>query len=212
MEPGKKWIKGHFFPRKGQQDIPNLKTCKDLNSESFSLLVEPAQIEKASSRHAKAPEHTSEKCTASKHALSELLQEECSGSSCPAAFIGLYSERQFVNSSWLDGSPFGGSFYSNWNSGEPNNFQGSETCVEMTVDTGKWNDVPEYVNRIAVCKSCQPLTTTSTTTTTTTTATRSTTATPSTTTSTITPTTSPSTTVSMYQDFIDLADWRNSRV
>ena len=43
--------------------------------------------------------------------------------------------------------------WTNWNSGEPNNYGGSsETQAEMQPDNGKWNDaIPSYINRRAVC-------------------------------------------------------------
>ncbi|KAH7705396.1 hypothetical protein AAVH_27398 [Aphelenchoides avenae] len=60
------------------------------------------------------------KCTPLKRALSALQQSGRSGRFCEA-FVGLRSDNAGQFASWLDGSPFGESFYSNWNSGEPNN-------------------------------------------------------------------------------------------
>ncbi|KAH7705397.1 hypothetical protein AAVH_27399 [Aphelenchoides avenae] len=51
----------------------------------------------------------------------KLQQSGCSGSSCPAAYIGLRKDSDGEFTSWVDDSPFGGSVYANWNSGEPNN-------------------------------------------------------------------------------------------
>lgn len=53
---------------------------------------------------------------------------------------------------WLDGTPFGPGWYSNWGPGQPNNYEGSENCVEMSVDSGKWADVPCSWQRIWMCE------------------------------------------------------------
>ena len=61
-------------------------------------------------------------------------------------FIGLtHSGSAFV---WSDGTPMD---YSNWASGEPNG-HGSEGCVEMYVESGKWNDLGCNHDRGYVCK------------------------------------------------------------
>jgi hypothetical protein len=38
---------------------------------------------------------------------------------------------------WINKSPFD---YTNWDSGEPNNYGGNEHYVEMVVSSGVWND------------------------------------------------------------------------
>ncbi|KAH7712559.1 nattectin [Aphelenchoides avenae] len=85
----------------------------------------------------------------------QLLFSSCSGSSC-TGFIGLRRDSAGQFTSWLDGTPFGGTAYSNWNSNEPNNDGGVEGCAEIIQSTAKWNDVQCGLRRIAVCeRSCQ---------------------------------------------------------
>ncbi|XP_062577533.1 uncharacterized protein LOC134239370 [Saccostrea cucullata] len=50
---------------------------------------------------------------------------------------------------WKDGSSLD---YVNWADHEPNNFHGSEDCVELVVWNGKWNDVNCYSKRNWICK------------------------------------------------------------
>lgn len=50
---------------------------------------------------------------------------------------------------WTDGSAVD---YVNWGDNEPNNFHGSEDCVELVVGNGKWNDVNCYSKRNWICK------------------------------------------------------------
>ncbi|KAH7712551.1 C-type lectin domain family 17member A [Aphelenchoides avenae] len=119
--------------------------------------------------------------------------------SVSSVFIGLRRDGAGLFTSWLDGKPFGGSFFSNWNPDEPNNAHDIERCAEMTERTGQWNDISCDLPRRAVCERCLSITTTSTTTTTTTTTTPTTTTASTTTTTptTTTPsTTKPTTTVS----------------
>ena len=59
---------------------------------------------------------------------------------------------------WVDGSPFD---FGYWNTNEPNNFKGSENCIEIYSNPGqiehdKWNDIACDVKRNFVCKK-QPL-------------------------------------------------------
>ncbi|KAH7705395.1 hypothetical protein AAVH_27397 [Aphelenchoides avenae] len=88
---------------------------------------------------------------------SELQQAGCSFGTCNA-WIGLVSNAagQFTN--WLDGTLFGGTEYSNSNTGEPNNAGGAENCVELDKESGKWNDNSCSTNRLAVCEKPQPAT------------------------------------------------------
>ncbi|KAH7712550.1 C-type lectin-2 [Aphelenchoides avenae] len=64
----------------------------------------------------------------------QLLYSSCSGSTC-TGFIGLRRNAGLFTS-WLDGTPFGGSAYANWNTGEPNNAGGTEGCAEIIQSTG----------------------------------------------------------------------------
>lgn len=41
-----------------------------------------------------------------------------------AAYIGLLRNSAGQFTSWVDDTPFGGSFYTSWNTGEPNNVAG----------------------------------------------------------------------------------------
>ena len=42
------------------------------------------------------------------------------------------------NFAWMSGAPWS---YTNWNSGEPNDYGSGEDCVHLTYN-GKWNDLP----------------------------------------------------------------------
>ena len=42
--------------------------------------------------------------------------------------------------------------YTNWNSGEPNNWHGVEHCINMWGYTGLWNDLPCYAVVPSVCE------------------------------------------------------------
>ncbi|CAM9701056.1 unnamed protein product, partial [Heterosigma akashiwo] len=53
------------------------------------------------------------------------------------AWIGLNDESTEGTYVWADGTSVGD--YTNWNSGEPNDWGDSEDCVEMT-SSGGWND------------------------------------------------------------------------
>ncbi len=51
-------------------------------------------------------------------------------------WIGLNDQLQEGLYEWVDGTPF---VYSNWQVGQPNNFQGQD-CVELDTTAGQWND------------------------------------------------------------------------
>ncbi|KAH7706783.1 hypothetical protein AAVH_25988, partial [Aphelenchoides avenae] len=87
----------------------------------------------------------------------ELQQAGCSSDAC-TAWVGLVrnSAGQFTN--WLDGTLFGGSAYANWNTDEPNNAGGGESCAELLEDSGKWNDNSCGSNHLAICEKPQPAT------------------------------------------------------
>jgi len=51
-------------------------------------------------------------------------------------WIGFTDEDEEGQFRWLDGSA---AEYTNWNSGEPNNWAGNEQCTEMN-GHGGWND------------------------------------------------------------------------
>ncbi|XP_048588785.1 galactose-specific lectin nattectin [Nematostella vectensis] len=64
-------------------------------------------------------------------------------------------------SAWIGLSKVDGSFrwtdncnltFRNWNSGEPNNYEGQEKCVELYVRSGLWNDVKCSNLRPSICK------------------------------------------------------------
>ena len=40
--------------------------------------------------------------------------------------------------SWVNGS---NSWYTNWNGGQPDDYNGNEDCAHMYGDTGRWNDL-----------------------------------------------------------------------
>jgi C-type mannose receptor len=50
---------------------------------------------------------------------------------------------------WQDGSNLS---FTNWNNGEPNNYGGVEKCVELFVESGKWNDMDCKYLRPSICK------------------------------------------------------------
>lgn len=85
---------------------------------------------------------------------SELQKAGCSSGTCEV-FVGLERDEGSF-SFWRDGTPFGGTAYSNWNQGDPNNVDDSEDCTEMVHDSGKWNDISCSVSRLAMCEKPQP--------------------------------------------------------
>ena len=52
---------------------------------------------------------------------------------------------------WIDGSSNG---YEYWSYGEPNDYTGTENCVEMWQDTKEWND--HKYDHSCSCKSSDP--------------------------------------------------------
>jgi hypothetical protein len=61
---------------------------------------------------------------------------------------------------WEDGISLDQSNYKNWKEGEPNTVAGNENVAELIAheEGGKWNDIPNYVIRLAVCEvGCPPL-------------------------------------------------------
>jgi cysteine-rich repeat protein len=53
---------------------------------------------------------------------------------------------------WYSGEMFS---YSNWSSGEPNNFNGNEDCVEI-LTSGQWNDMDCTSTRAYICEFAYP--------------------------------------------------------
>uniref|UniRef100_A0A914CSQ8 C-type lectin domain-containing protein n=1 Tax=Acrobeloides nanus TaxID=290746 RepID=A0A914CSQ8_9BILA len=64
------------------------------------------------------------------------------------ALIGLSLKDDQINWKWDDNSEVD---YINWNKNEPNNVMSSEYLVEM-LKHGRWNDVPNEHNRVAICQ------------------------------------------------------------
>ena len=69
-----------------------------------------------------------------------------------SAWIGLSDVNTEGQNQWVDGSAV---TYSNWYTGQPNNYNGNQDCVEI-LNTGKWNDQYcslklEYVMEISQC-------------------------------------------------------------
>lgn len=55
----------------------------------------------------------------------------------------------YVGYSWSDGSGF---TYSKWGSGEPNNFNKNEDCVEWEMSTNSWRDANCFVGKAYACQ------------------------------------------------------------
>ncbi|CAM9954790.1 unnamed protein product, partial [Heterosigma akashiwo] len=64
-------------------------------------------------------------------------------------WIGLNDESTEGTYVWADGTSVGG--YTNWNTGEPNDYGDSEDCVEMT-SSGGWNDNSCSNTQASVCE------------------------------------------------------------
>ncbi|XP_013397759.1 uncharacterized protein LOC106164412 [Lingula anatina] len=64
-------------------------------------------------------------------------------------WIGLNNRDTNKGYIWSDGTALQ---YTRWNKGEPNNWQGTENCVEMNKATGLWNDRRCDATRNWVCK------------------------------------------------------------
>ena len=67
-------------------------------------------------------------------------------------YTGLVSFTQTFYSAgykWTDGSVYR---YKNWGAGEPNDFLGTDDCVEYNKNPGYWNDNNCYVAKPFVCK------------------------------------------------------------
>ncbi|CAM9984519.1 unnamed protein product, partial [Heterosigma akashiwo] len=64
------------------------------------------------------------------------------------AWIGLNDESTEGTYVWADGTSVD---YTNWNSGEPNDWGDSEDCVEMT-SSGGWNDQSCSTTQASVCE------------------------------------------------------------
>ncbi|XP_014306413.1 pulmonary surfactant-associated protein D-like [Myotis lucifugus] len=83
---------------------------------------------------------------AENEALKQLVEIENKG----AAFLSMtdsQTEGKFIY-------PGGESLvYSNWASGEPNNYRDMEDCAEMYTN-GQWNDGPCGEKRLVVCEFC----------------------------------------------------------
>lgn len=68
------------------------------------------------------------------------------------ALIGLSLKDDQINWKWDDNSEVD---YINWDKNEPNHVMSSEYLVEMLLH-GRWNDVPDEHNRVAICQiSCE---------------------------------------------------------
>uniref|UniRef100_A0A3Q3KWK1 C-type lectin domain-containing protein n=1 Tax=Mastacembelus armatus TaxID=205130 RepID=A0A3Q3KWK1_9TELE len=65
---------------------------------------------------------------------------QAAGGKDPTGWIGLYRDPDNTTAwMWSGGGII---TYQNWDSGEPNNFFGKESCVTIVFD-GKWNDATE---------------------------------------------------------------------
>ena len=43
--------------------------------------------------------------------------------------------------------------YTNWNTGEPNDSGGNEDAIAISIDGGKWNDIPPTKIKCFICES-----------------------------------------------------------
>ncbi|XP_015425957.1 PREDICTED: pulmonary surfactant-associated protein D-like [Myotis davidii] len=88
----------------------------------------------------------SPRSAAENEALQQLVEVENKG----AAFLSMTDAQTEGSFTYPGGEPL---VYSNWASGEPNNYGGNEHCVEMYT-TGKWNDRPCGEKRLVICEFC----------------------------------------------------------
>ena len=63
-------------------------------------------------------------------------------------WIGLNNLDKTKGYQWTDNSPV---TFTNWNTGQPDNFNGFEECAEVR-STQSWNDINCYLNRGWICK------------------------------------------------------------
>lgn len=71
-----------------------------------------------------------------------------------SAWIGATDFNNNLKWCWVNTEPFS---YSNWNTNEPNNYLGKETCAEIVMSgtgAGKWNDMPmnSYSEKGFICE------------------------------------------------------------
>ncbi|XP_069066163.1 C-type lectin-like [Pleurodeles waltl] len=64
------------------------------------------------------------------------------------AWLGGIYLQQGKSYVWTDGTNFN---YQNWAPGEPNNYYGKESCMEM-FRNGKWNDLPCHSRQAFICE------------------------------------------------------------
>ena len=50
---------------------------------------------------------------------------------------------------WSDKTPL---FYTNWDMGQPDSYNGREACTQLHKDTGYWRDLPCYYRNAYICK------------------------------------------------------------
>ena len=63
-------------------------------------------------------------------------------------WLGLNILNKTAGYQWTDNSPVS---FTNWNTGQPDNFNGVEECTETRPDQ-KWNDINCFLNRGWICK------------------------------------------------------------
>ena len=62
------------------------------------------------------------------------------GRTSTSIWIGLNDVAKALDFHWIDGS--GAAKYTSWDAGDPNNYQGTESCVTMLVNQqGNWADI-----------------------------------------------------------------------
>lgn len=63
-------------------------------------------------------------------------------------FVFIVTKNYVSAFAWSDGSSVN---YVNWEANQPDNYRGTENCVEMGPNTGHWNDANCYARRNWIC-------------------------------------------------------------